>query len=112
MVVAVLCLIKLSNLPSFGVSGIDKYVHFTFHFIFTLLWGSYYWLNQKTKALKPILKVVLASLLYGILLEILQETCTVARHADIMDVLANLTGALTALVVFIILKKAVKKEIH
>ena len=112
VLVAFLCLVKLNDLPSLGVSGIDKYVHFTFHFIFTLLWGHYSWLKLGKTELKSILKIVLISLLYGILIEFLQETCTTTRHADIFDVLANLTGATFAFLVFAIYKKIKEKQNH
>ncbi len=105
ILIAVLCLIKFTDLPSFGVSGADKYVHFTFHFVFTMLWGFYFWLKLKERTLSKIVRVVLISLSYGILIEILQETCTTTRHADIFDVLANLAGAIMALVLFILIKK-------
>ena len=105
VVIAVLCLLKFSKLPSFGVSGVDKYVHFTFHFVFTLLWGFYYWLKQNELKLQNLVQIVIISLSYGILIEILQETLTTTRHADIFDVLANLTGATVAFGLFVLIKK-------
>ena len=105
VVIAVLCLLKFSKLPSFGVSGVDKYVHFTFHFVFTLLWGFYYWLKQNELKLQNLVQIVIISLSYGILIEILQETFTTTRHADIFDVLANLTGATVAFALFVLIKK-------
>jgi VanZ family protein len=102
--IAILCLVKFEKLPSLGVSGADKYVHFTFHFIFTLLWGSYLWLQQMPWKLNQIGKVVCMSLLYGILIEFLQETCTASRHADIFDVLANFSGAILAFLIFVFIK--------
>ena len=108
-IIAVLCLAKFGKLPSFGVSGIDKYVHFTFHFVFTLLWGYFSWLKQPEMELKLIVKIVLISLFYGIVIELLQETCTTTRHADVFDVVANLSGAATAFVCFIFLKKRIGK---
>lgn len=105
VLIAVLCLLKFSKLPSFGVSGVDKYVHFTFHFVFTLLWGFYYWLKQNELKLQNLVQIVIISLSYGILIEILQETLTTTRHADIFDVLANLTGATVAFGLFVLIKK-------
>lgn len=105
VLIAVLCLVKFSNLPSFGISGADKYVHFTFHFVFTILWGFYLWLRQNEITIQNIFRLVIISLCYGILIEILQETCTTTRHADIFDVLANLSGATIALVLFVLIKK-------
>nr|WP_294774246.1 VanZ family protein [uncultured Flavobacterium sp.] len=106
--IAVLCLYRFGDLPKIKVSGIDKYVHFTFHFVFTLLWGYYVWLQPYRFALKKLFIIVLISLCYGILIEFLQEIFTQTRHADIMDVLANFTGAMTALLLFIWLKKEKK----
>ena len=103
--VAFLCLVKLNNLPSFGVSGADKYVHFTFHFVFTLLWGYYFFLKQNKLESKKIGIIILISLSYGILIEFLQEVFTTTRHADIFDVLANLTGATMAYLLFVLLKR-------
>ncbi len=105
ILIAVLCLVKFSNLPSFGVSGADKFVHFTFHFVFTILWGFYSWAKLNEITIAKIGSVVILSFCYGILIEILQEIFTKTRHADIFDVLANGTGALVALVFFVLIKR-------
>lgn len=105
VLVAFLCLFSFTKLPSFGVSGTDKYVHFTFHFVFTLLWGYYSWLYHHHIELKKIVTIVFISLCYGILIEFLQEEFTIKRHADIFDVLANLSGAIIAFLVFVFIKK-------
>jgi len=110
--IGVLCLMKFGELPTVHVSGVDKYVHFTFHFVFTMLWGYYLWLKQDKTDLKLIVKVLLISLSYGILIEFLQETCTTTRHADIFDVLANLTGTAAALFFFILYKKRKESKIQ
>jgi VanZ family protein len=109
--IAVLCLYRFGDLPKIKVSGIDKYVHFTFHFVFTLLWGYYTWLQQNRFALKKLIIIASMSLGYGIAIEILQETFTQTRHADVLDVLANFTGAMSAVLVFIWLKKDKKASI-
>ena len=105
VLIAVLCLVKFNDLPSFGVSGADKYVHFTLHFVFTILWGLYSLKKQNEIALNKIGSIFLISFCYGLLIEFLQETFTATRHADIFDVLANFTGATTALVLFFLIKK-------
>jgi VanZ family protein len=105
ILIAVLCLVKFTDLPSFGVSGADKYVHFTFHFVFTILWGFYFWAKLNEITIPKIGSVVILSFCYGILIEILQETSTKTRHADIFDVLANGTGAIVALVLFVLIKR-------
>lgn len=105
LLIALLCLVSFGSLPSLSVTGADKYVHVLFHFGFTMLWGFYFWQKQHQKTLSIIIRLVVVSLFYGILIEFLQETLTTTRHADIYDVLANLTGAVIALLVFVFIKK-------
>jgi VanZ family protein len=102
--ILVLCLVKFNKLPAVQVSGADKYVHFTFHFTFTLLWGFYNRLRLGQWVLKSSLIIVCLSIVYGILIEILQETLTKTRKADVMDMAANAAGAITALLVIVLLK--------
>lgn len=106
--ILVLCLVKFNDLPSIKVSGADKYVHFTFHFTFTLLWGFYNRLRLGQWVLKSTLIIVCLSIGYGILIEILQETFTQTRKADIMDVAANAAGAITAFLVLLLWKSKSK----
>lgn len=110
VLIVVLCLVSFNNLPSFGVSNIDKYVHFTFHFIFTLLWGFYLSLKQNKIEINKIGIIIAISLFFGILIEFLQETFTKTRQADNIDVLANFAGATTALILFIIIKAGKKSK--
>jgi len=102
--ILVLCLVKFNKLPSVQVSGVDKYVHFTFHFTFTLLWGFYNRLRLGQWVLKSSFIIVCLSICYGILIEILQETFTQTRKADIMDVAANATGAIIAFLAVVLYK--------
>jgi len=110
ILIAVLCLVEFTDLPSFGVSGADKYVHFTFHFVFTLLWGFYFLLKLHEIIIPKIVSVFLLSLCYGIVIEILQEIVTKTRHVDIFDILANSVGATIALLFFVLIKKRKFKE--
>lgn len=106
--IAVLCLVKFGDLPKIKVSGFDKYGHFIFHFVFTMLWGYYAWLKQYSLTFKKLAAIVVVSICYGILIEFLQETCTQTRQADPQDVLANFTGAMTAFLVLVFLNKRKK----
>ena len=102
--ILVLCLVKFNKLPAVQVSGADKYVHFTFHFTFTLFWSFYNRLRLGQWILKSSLIIVCISISYGILIEILQETFTQTRKADIMDVAANSAGAISAFLVLVLWK--------
>jgi VanZ family protein len=105
LLIAVLCLISFNELPKVSISGADKYVHATFYFILIMLWGFYASVKQNEIRLAKIVRFVILSLFYGILIEILQETLTTTRHADVFDVLANFSGALLALLVFVFIKR-------
>lgn len=105
VLIAFLSLITFSDLPSIGVSGADKYVHVTFHFVFIVLWGLYVSSQQNGIRISNVVRLVIISVLYGIVIEILQETLTTTRHADIFDVLANFIGALLGLLVFLLIKR-------
>lgn len=95
--IAFLCLESFQKLPSMGIKSADKYVHFTFHFVFVILWSLYFIKKQpdnKSAVKKIVLRVFLASVIYGILIEIAQGLFTATRSADIYDVLANSTGSM------------------
>lgn len=110
MLVFFLCLVSAGELPRINikVSGIDKLVHFTFHFVFVMLWFLY----LKNKNIKPVLlKIFLASFCFGILIEICQSLFSNTRQADVLDVLANASGAITAVIILFLNHKFFKKDI-
>ena len=81
-----------SSLPKVNINQIDKFVHATFHFIFTLIW----FLSFRIRNVENLKKAVAISILYGILIEILQQLLTTTRQADVFDLLANITGSIIA----------------
>lgn len=93
---------SISNLPSVEIKNADKYVHFTFHYVFIILWFLYF--NYKNTGNKNRLSILLfiASFLFGILIEFAQGAFTSTRKADIYDVFANTTGALFAVIILFI----------
>ena len=56
---------------------------------------------------KPLYSAVLFSFFYGIAIEIMQGLFTTTRSADVLDVLANVTGAILASVTILVLKKII-----
>jgi VanZ family protein len=66
-------------------------------------------LNQHQLELKKIGILVFVSLCYGIVIELMQELFTTTRHADVFDVLANLTGATIAFLLLVIFKNIKSK---
>lgn len=101
-----LCLIKASELPQITIPYIDKYVHAVFHFVFSLLWFYAFRFSFRTVRRVKLLSIVFVmSLVFGIAIELFQTYLTVTRNGDAVDVLANSTGALLAILVIQILNK-------
>lgn len=101
VIISVFCLVQFNSVPLGTVSHLDKVVHAFFYFGLTFLLQLYlkevkaHW---SKKALKRYSFV--SAILFGIVIELIQETCTATRHADVLDVLANTTGALLSIGVF------------
>ncbi len=94
--VAVLCLASFNTLPSIGGRQADKFVHFVFHFVFCALWFSYARIAfPGAGVLRTAVLVFLFALVFGIGIEFAQEYFTHTRQADLLDVAANATGALS-----------------
>ena len=102
-VIAFFCLVQFNNVPLGNVSNLDKLVHAFFHFVLTILCFLFFQKHTSDiNSLKPILVSFLFSVFFGIGIEIAQELLTTTRHADVFDVLANLSGAILG-VAFILL---------
>ena len=85
------------NLPG----GSDKIVHFLIHFVLVGLWQLYLLRQNNNRLLwKHAAIVLVGSLFYGIMIEILQGYLTVSRQPDFFDVLANFGGALIGVFIF------------
>ena len=86
---------------------IDKIAHFTFYFVFTVLF--FLTLKNECKCVKKIPYVYLISALFafllGISIELLQKTITTTRSGDIYDVFFNSFGTIVALVFVTIINK-------
>jgi VanZ family protein len=93
-VIAYFCLVQSSDIPTIDIPNLDKCIHTFFHFVFTFVW--YLFFLKQLQFVKPIqllLYSFLLSFVFGITIELFQEMFTTTRHADVMDIVANLTGA-------------------
>ena len=71
----------------------DKLVHFTFYFVFVILW--YRFLSIKNRhSKKNILILFIGSIFFGILIEYCQYLFTKSRMAEVLDVVANSLGSI------------------
>ena len=90
--ITVASLISVGEMPKVDLPGNDKTIHFLFYFVLTLLW--YVALERKYKNRLLKFLIVGASIIYGIIIEILQGVLTKTRQADFYDVVANSLGAI------------------
>ena len=86
------------NAPKFSFPNADKVVHFTFYFVFVILWYRYLLLRKKVVP-KTKMALIFLSIIFGIAIEFAQGNLTTTRHADIWDVVANSTGTLVGIFV-------------
>lgn len=99
--ILVLCSIpgnQINKVKIIDIPHLDKFVHFIFYAVFTLLLISE---NNKQRlhrkvTVDAILIAATISLSYGALIEIIQKVLVINRGADIWDMIANTAGFLVA----------------
>jgi len=74
----------------------DKMVHFVFYFLFVMLWNFY--VDFKVFKTNKAVIILVIAIGYGILMEVFQGIFTTNRTADVLDVLANSSGAIVGLI--------------
>ncbi len=96
-------------MPDFGILGWDKLIHYTAYFIYGILMQLAVTavLSKKTQKYQIIIVVLLASL-FAFSDEI-HQSFVPGRDADIFDVLADLLGILTSMLLFKRIEQIVKR---
>ena len=87
-------LMTLKDLPDVNISFADKIFHFLAYSLFTVLWYFTFKHYFSFKKRKSIIYAVVLAILFGTVIEVLQDTMTQSRALDVYDVLANTFGAL------------------
>jgi|TARA_B100001063_G_scaffold204642_1_gene199250 VanZ family protein len=79
---------------------IDKIIHVFIFLALTFLWLSY--INSLLNNTKPIVLffILVVCLLYGILIEVIQEFYVSSREAEFFDIIADLLGVSLGLLFF------------
>lgn len=90
------------------IPHLDKLVHFTFYFFATILGTMAFrqWKPQSSFK-RTSVYLLLFSIVYGTVIEILQVILTSDRHGDFLDFLANSLGAFVG---WIVLKNGIFKR--
>jgi len=92
-------LISIKNVMELPpVNNLDKFLHTSAYFLLTLSW--LFALKKSVKLKKKYTLVITVIFVYGIIIEVLQESLTINRQADFYDLFANLGGILIAYVFF------------
>ncbi len=99
-----MCLIKINKLPNGGISYADKIYHCLSYIILSLLWYNTLLYMFKLKKQQALWYGSGFSIIFGIVIEVLQGALTTSRAADVNDVVANSVGVL-----FVILIVSLKK---
>ena len=92
----------------FGLQHLDKVVHFTMYFTFTivLLFEN----RLIIKNAKSLLVLSVIPFIFGSLIEILQSWLTTSRRGDFFDVLINLIGIFLAAAAWSLYQNFIKNE--
>lgn len=102
---ATVSLVRLNNLPNVGVSFADKIFHFLVYSVLAFLWVNTFFFKFKYKKTKAIIYAALFSIIFGIIIEVLQGSITASRHTDVYDAIANTLGVLIMVTILLINNK-------
>ena len=96
-----LSLMKISHNPiNITFNNIDKVYHGIAYFTLSFSWLIAYYKKPKKKRV-----IIISCIIFGIIIELLQSTFTNYRTGDYLDVIANSSGILIALVIFNLFSK-------
>lgn len=103
-------LMNLKDMPQVNVPSADKIFHCIAYAILSLLW--FLVLKHKYKKAKKIalVQAIVAAVIFGIIIEVLQGTLTTYRAFDVYDAVANTLGALFTSVLIVIKNKLAAKN--
>jgi VanZ family protein len=105
MALTIVCLIDLNGVIEVKISFGDKIFHLLAYVVLTVLWYYTFFYNLKSNKGKALIYAVVISIIFGIVIEVLQGTVTAYRSSDIIDVFANSFGAILAAVVIAVKNK-------
>ena len=94
LALATVCLIDFKKLPDVGISFADKIFHSLTYTLLAFLWFNTLVFQFKMGNKKAIIYASAISIVFGMIVEVLQGVFTSTRHADVLDVLANSLGVL------------------
>jgi len=108
-VLAVVSFIHVSGIPDINYSNTDKIFHFLAYSALAWFWFQAFFNKFKWNFNKSLVVAAILSVVFGIVIEVLQGVMTSTRLAENNDVLANMLGvSLTVIILLVIRKTEVK----
>lgn len=97
LITFIIAYLSLMSMPksNSGFHSVDKLYHIFAYFVLSICWLISFSKNKKAKNI-----VLFGCIIYGTVIEILQNTLTTHRTGDYKDVLANTFGILLGLMIF------------
>ncbi|WP_010251961.1 VanZ family protein [Myroides injenensis] len=109
ILIVIACLVEGSSVPKISVFNIpnkDKIAHFTFYFVFSIIWFLYIVKSRlKISRIKLTFAIFTIVCLLGGSIEILQYYTTTSRSAEWADFFANCLGSIIGLLLCMTLTK-------
>lgn len=105
------CLIKINTVVPVQISFADKIFHSLAYVIFTLLWYATFIYKFNFGHKKALWYASIGSVIFGIVIEVLQSTLTTYRAAEVYDIIANTIGVFLATIIITLKKNwQIKKQ--
>jgi VanZ family protein len=104
----IVSLVRLNNLPNLNTGFDDKIAHFLFYAIFCILWFLSF---HSLKIKRSLFAAAAFSILFGLIIELLQSVVSIHRTTDIYDFLANTMGVLTTTTLIHLKKELIIKKL-
>ncbi|QRM89086.1 teicoplanin resistance protein VanZ [Lacinutrix sp. WUR7] len=106
----IVSLINVSGLPEINYSNTDKIFHFIAYSALTWFWFQVFYSKFKWSFNKGLLVSAIVSVIFGILIEVMQSMFTNTRVADNNDILANTLGVSLTIILLLLFKKSLVKK--
>lgn len=112
LIIWILCLVPIPETPLSQISFIDKWTHFVFYGgLCMLIWAEYGYRHTAIDKRKALLWIVIAPILMGGIIEIVQATCTGGnRSGDVLDWTADTIGVMLGQIIGIPLARVLSKN--
>ena len=91
---------KIQRIDTFHIPHLDKFVHFIMYSVMQYLWLLYMVKAEIVNKKGFIISSSIISVLYGVLMEMLQSMFFIHRSGDLYDAITNTIGVLTVLLLY------------